>query len=364
MKFLGAVLLVLLGFLGASQIDDDLNDDAQHFLFETTQKSDNPAFYYLLGFASASNQDPLKVGHLTLETINNSDNTEGNHDAIEVMMPLPDPNVVCDLSLESCLQGLSRNKYAINDALEQHTLLIRRFNHLIGYQQFQTLTIAGEHEPTPPYQHVSAGNRLLLLSALMQVLQGNVELGVAQVEDNIESVRYQLSLADTLAGKMLYARMLNENISVLKHIAKINRKYFSQKLALLSRNERCLKKPLSHEFAYYTNTINDDLTEPLELDDDTELPKWIIRMLYKPNMTVNSLYPVFQAYADASTLSQSSYRAHFEVPTVKETSMRNLLGAEFVEMTVPVHYGEYIEDFYKLNASIAAFNSLAGFAAK
>lgn len=88
-------------------------------------------------------------------------------------------------------------------------------------------------------------------------------------------------------------------------------------------------------------------------------PGWIVRTVFKPNMSINEAYLFYKKILTRSQLDQTEFAAmafeKHEQPLVRPSYIRNPVGAILNDIASP-NFDQYISQLFDLNSKIAIFN--------
>jgi len=84
-------------------------------------------------------------------------------------------------------------------------------------------------------------------------------------------------------------------------------------------------------------------------------PAWLVRAVYKPNMSLNAISPVYQRFESLARLSLPDFAKAVGVPlTISHSKLRNMYGAS-LSRYIP-NYDEYVGRLMDFNAKLMLFN--------
>ncbi|MGF1836791.1 hypothetical protein [Photobacterium sanguinicancri] len=346
--FLVLGLLVTLAI--SFQIDDEIDPAVLSFLEVSQSPKDNDAFYYLLGIFSAEGSSPELVGRkIYKKIIKNSESYYYENDILFTNgLPLPNENDTCDLTIAQCIASIHKNKQNYTDNIEEHAVLISRYSRFMAYKEYKTLTQPSVYEPVPPYEFLVQANRLLLISAII----GGSIIDVDNILTNISSVRKRLIDADTIIGKMIYLKMLEENIDVLAFLQEHLKILSSLNVVNLSDEERSLYGQISREFRLVHDSFKSLANSKDILSPHVEVPLWVSRIIYKPNMTINSQLLIYKKLAERSELNVNEFTNEDYTILQSKSWLRNPIGTILVDIAMP-NYGEYSKRIFSVDEQIS-----------
>ncbi|MGF1692484.1 hypothetical protein [Photobacterium kagoshimensis] len=354
MKFF--VVLGLLFTLAVSlQIDDKIEPAVFSFLEISESAKDNEAYFYLMGIFSDEGTPPELLGRgIYAKFIENNESYHYENDILFTNgLPLPDVGNICDLTKDQCIGSIVDNKKKLTDNIDEHAILISRYSHFMAYQEYKTVTQPSAYEPVPPYKYLVQANRLVLINA---VLDGSI-VGVDNVLTNISVVRRRLIDADTIIGKMIYLKILEENIDVLAFLKERLKISKPLNVVNLSKKERSLYSQISREFRLVYDDFKSLVNRKDIFSSHVETPLWVSRMIYKPNMTINSQFLIYKILAERSRLNVSEFTNEEYNVLQSKSWLRNPVGTILVDIAVP-NYGEYSKRIFHVDGKISELKAL------
>lgn len=359
---------IILGFalfmtilIAVLQIDDDLNPDAGKLLEQATAAAPNDTYIYLIGLDAPAGQDPLQAGKIFFATLQAREQASDINPAEPVrtqQLPLPEGELFCGYRQEDCFEKILRDDSELDDAIAPHTVLLQRYEHFLGMTGFRTLTQPTPEEVYPSYQYIAKANRLVMLRAIRDMRNGNGEQAAANLLNHIAAIRSHLQQADNLIGKMIYAAVLSETIDVLSYVARDTEHAALPSINSITTDERDLHLAMAREFAVGAAVYRRLDHNPEGWNSDSTIPAWIFGMLFKANMSINAMYPMFRDAAALSVAEPQAFvqqiqrRKPFEP---KAAYIRNYVGTVLNNIAQP-SMETYIGRLLDLDVKIALFN--------
>ena len=370
----GVVAVLLL------QIDDELNPEVASFLEQAKPAESSDAYLYLLGIIAAEDEDPLVVGQQLLASMQQaeqqydfSDGTFGFEAYPEdKKLALPDGALFCVNQQESCWQTVFDNKTARDQALKAHAVLLQRYQYFLGLNDYHSLVKPTAVEGFPSYEYLMKANRLVILNEINTIQTVGSSHAIKTMTDHIALLRNHLKNTDQLIGKLIYSAIIAENLDVLSLIIHQGQTASPPQLSLLSVDERDFATVMPREFAmgydlytsldkhpqfFSASTLAGDKSEG-------KSPAWLVRLVYKPNMTINEHYSVYKAVVLRSQLAQKQFAVTVTTELKNEQkspykiSIRNYAGRVLNNLARP-SFDRVIARVLDLNAKIAIFNKTA-----
>ncbi len=353
-----SVIVVALALL--LQIDDDLNQDSKAMLDRVDWQTPNESYPYLMGMNTELGQDPRVIGDDIVAELRvleaNYSNLVSADDALSLRdretLTLSELPHFCSLnSDESCLFNLF-SQIELGSFSPEMIELRKRYWHFLAMDDFRTLSRPHIYEPFGPYSALIKANRLVSLEAIDLARSGRANEAASKLYSLIELQRYFLSKVDSLLARMIAYVLINETIDMLSIILK-EYDLDGRKISVLSPNELSLRTVVSREFAYVGTAFDIVQHDP----SYKNWPHWILRILMKPNMTMNT---ASGHYLRAIRLSEQEI-PNFEPPACspKSSWFRNSIGS-LMNQTGIIGFDDYISRGFNLNVKIALFNGTLG----
>ena len=363
------ILLLLAMLVFASQLDDKLDPEVIRLVNKANTAAESDAYLYLLGITANESEDPAEVGRRLFEQYQIHEN-DSTHEIIEYpeskKLPLPNGELFCMSSKEGCLERLFAATYdELKAPLSKHAVLLARRGTLHSLGDFATLAKPDIAERIPEHNYMARAEMLVSLSAIYAYKQGDTEGAVKTLLSQLSELRSSLEQQDTLIGRMIYIALLSHTLDLLTIIAS-KAQVEIVKIPGLNESEKSLSVAFAREFAmaYYLYTALDRHPEIFETGGD--LPSWIARAFYKPNMTINAAVQPFMRFIHLDSLSPSAFAAEVEASHENTESLsakiRNPTGTILHRIAMP-NFGTYSAKVIDLDTKIMLLNHLTeGFA--
>lgn len=343
------------------QIDDDLSIDAVDLVNRLNVDGESRAYLYLTGIFANENDNPEDVGRKILEEQRKLD-ADASYKVVEYevskKIPLPEGGLFCQARNEECISTLFSSKIDMEKIFQENRVLILRSKNFFEFSEYKTLTKPSFNEIFPPYQYIASAEKIKLLEAISIYQHGNPKEAIESLQAQLQKLRKSLELQDNLIGKMVFLAMLADVIDVSSVILS-NEGIKVEHVHGLSPAEKSFHMVAAREFgtSYYTFKNLDRHPEIFEIGG--KFPGWVARILFKPNMTINAVTPIYRRFERLVQYSPSEFSAEIEqgnfslTPTSK---MRNYIGATLV--AVAPNFDEYVARFHDFEAKIALFNHM------
>lgn len=357
--FLPALLVAALLLL--AQLDDELSPEAEAFISRIDTSGGSEAYLYLLGIYANEDDSPEKVGRQLLAEYRQQE----RNDAYEIIdydeskkLALPTKAFTCGAWEEDCLRNLLESELNTDDLRMKHEILLSRSDRFHDFSEYKTLTMPSVKERIPPYQYLAAAERIKMLSALTLHKQGQSADAILALEDQLQSLRHSLALQDNLIGKLVFVMQISTALDFLSVISS-QAQLSVTRINGLSGDEKGLAMAAAREFQMSYAALKEADRHPEFFQIGGNVPGWIVRMLYKPNMTLNAIAPQYTRFERLSFAPASQFAQEvesFDEIGTSALSIRNYAGAKLVHMYDI--FDEYNARFLDLDAKIVLFNHL------
>ncbi|MEK1905012.1 MAG: hypothetical protein AAAB13_04470 [Pseudomonas sp.] len=338
--------------------DEPLDPQAQAWLDEVAApKAESLAYYQLQGLDAPAGSDPQVVGRERLLALASADRTPPPALA-STSLPLPERDELCSLNEKDCLQRLQRGEIK-TALLTQHAELLRRYRQLLQLQDYRSFGQVDWPDVTRPLSALQRGNLLLGLQAFTLAHTGQGGEALELLQQDLRQLRGWLAAADSLVLKMLLTQMLADDLQTISGLHQIGLLPQPEAQPLLSAQERSMRLPVLREFSLISIGL-------LKLTDEPAVSgklggKLAMRVLYRPQMSVNSQMPVFRQLVTESELNAATFRQALEQPMAARVARRwrNPVGTVLGDVAVP-DYRKYVARLHDLDARLRLFNLLRG----
>ena len=349
--------LVLLG-----QIDEEPSVEVLDLLDRLERESgvESEAYLYLMGLSAAEGVDPQEAGrqHLMTRERAAEDDVAASLIAERSLdaLPRPDGELFCSVREKCCLQRLVNADIDIARLLEKHAVLLDRANRFYQYTEYTTLVKPTLEERYPPYQLLSAAERLKSLQALAVYRQGDVDQAGGLLRQQLAALRRAMVYQDSLVGKLVFLMKISEVLDIYSVIL-ASEGHEAEVILPLTDSEKDFSIVVAREFGLSHGILSNLDRHPEIFELKGSLPGWMVRLLYKPNMTLNAIAPLYHRLEMLTSMSAAEFsrvvnsKARASIAT---SWIRNAVGSVLArEMT---SYDEYAARFHDVDAKIALFN--------
>jgi len=372
------VVLILVLFVAVLllQIDDELSPDAALMLDSIEWQEANDAYLYLLGMGAGLGEAPLVEGSLVLEQIRKREvNYDSSlpYDEWEVyderpVLKLPDYDSFCSYREPDCIASL----FVESDIDLAQPLMVefrKRYQTFLKLPGFTTMSRPHVFESFANFSLLIKTNRLMSLDAIEKASQCCPEEAMNELYELIELQKKHVAETDTLIGRMVAYVLLNETIDVLSLVIE-KFDLSGRPISLLSNRELDLRRVINREFAFAFSSFD----SPNFYQENRYTPEWAIKVVFKKNISVNTLLPDYKEAKRLSLLSQENFAREFAEggrANVGRTQVgranvgvmswvRNLVGSYLYVSVGQPSLSSYIGRGFDLNSKITLFNGLLG----
>ncbi len=360
-KLLIILLLAFVVILMMAQIDDDLSMESADLIGRVNTESTSESYLYLNGIFASDGEEPVTVGRKLLEEYRKLDNND-SYGVIqypsENKIPLPTGDEFCKAWEEGCLEYLFSIQPDIDRLLSEHSLLLARSKRFFEFVEYKTLSKPTFHELYSPYRYIAAAERIKILEAISVYSKGDAKGAIESLSLQFSKLRRSMGLQDNLIGKLVLLMKLSEVIDVMSVIL-TNSEGEAELIPDLTQSEKSFHMIAGREFgvSYYTFKNLDKHPEFFEMGGD--FPGWLTRIVYKPNMTINSVAPIFYKLEQLAQLSSADFAKRIEASnsdTLSTSTLRNYVGSTLIAFSP--EYTEYVARFHDFDAKLALFNQV------
>jgi hypothetical protein len=350
------------------QVDDDLSSEVTEYvsLIENRVSNGSEAYLYLNGIAAPEEKQILSQGSQLLASYKNSSenifsslrNKDKANKANKVeKLALPDNKnkMYCHIPNEGCLEQIIDSSSNWESEVQKFSSIIKRYEKFIKYTEFTTLTRADHSSPYPASNYLTVGNKLKIFSALALAESGKAEEAIDMLLHDNKYLRKHLALADSSMQKLIFTLMFSNNLDIIVYINSAYKVEKPTKIAHLSDSEMSIKYPIVREFIKEYNTYLDADRNP---DGWRGLPGWMVRVIFKPNMTINERVLSYNDIISLANLSAEEFtkRVINSEPIQKsEPNYRNYAGSVLIDEPI-TYLSREIARLHDLNVKISLAN--------
>ena len=367
----GVLTCFTLIIIGLLQIDDKQVPELTQLMEQLKSPNDSKAYLYLMGMDAPNGVDPLSAGAIALQQNNIKRKNDGNRTLIaepqttKNVLAMPDNDLLCSYSEDSCLSYIFNNLNLIEDLINKHKILIDRYRIYANYHDFHTLSEPYIAEKTPPYFALSKAVQLTNLSLFLKASKGDVDEAINLIYQLQSQLRQQLSQQDVLIGKLIYLKLISDNLDLLSVISNQYNYKLPNKIKLLSLQERSLRSSFVREIHIMSHLYEEldgapDIFSTVGEEVLSHVPSWVTHMLFKKNMTFNESYKVYVYYTLLSETSIEIIEKEITdkalMPLVIDHWIRNPIGTILNQIGQPDYLG-YIASFGDIDNKIKLFNT-------
>ena len=181
---------------------------------------------------------------------------------------------------------------------------------------------------------------------------------IRMLAEDVSRLSRQLVMADNLIHKMFFTIMISNNLSFMAYISSTTDSFEKMNIPLLTSSELDMELPLIREFGLAFYSFMEIDRHPEFFKTGGSMPSWIVRAVYKPNMTINGMISTYEESIYASSLSPDEFAEHkirSDEDVKEEIHWRNYVGSALVGIAHP-DFQKYIARLYDLNCKISLVN--------
>jgi len=352
--------IVVLIFL--AQTDDELSDEATNLISRVETGETSESYLFLSGIFAAADESPIEAGKSILLESRKLEADE-SYDVVKYAdskkIELPQGELFCRVWDDGCLALLFASEKEAANLLSEYNVLVSRTNRFLEFTEYQTLSKPIASEQLPNYQYIAAAERIKLLSAIETYKRGEQEKAIELLLEQFLKLRKSFELQDNLVGKLVFLSKLSDIIDVTSIILS-ETGIKNTTIPRLYKNEKNLARAAAREFAMSYDTFKHLDKQPDFFEAGANYPSWLIRLFFKPNMTINTVVPVFSRLEKLALLSPREF-----VDKVKEegelkhstSKFRNYVGSILVDVATP-NFDKYAASILNLDVKLALFNHI------
>ncbi|MBA1275695.1 hypothetical protein [Stutzerimonas azotifigens] len=339
--------------------DDPLDEQAVAWMEAVNQQGGSSEGYlYLLGLDAA--QEPLAAGRARQAEYRRWLDSRSVVDSSfrpAVVEPLPRSLVEqsCGGEWLYCLEQVLAGKRDVDALLEDGAQVLERYRRVIGFEHLLSRSALTASSPLPSYSALIAGNRLLALQAYRLILEGHADQARALLEADFARWRLHLAEADTLIQKLVISHLMAADVGTLSVLRQRNLIAAPVELEPLSVAERSLQIAMRSEFVMVANGYAAMRDDPQIIREQGRL---FMRVLFKPNMSINATLPSYRSVADASQQDAATFVEWLRQPQpAVSRDWRNPVGNVLLDVS-SVDMNRYLGRLHDLDARIHLYNRL------
>lgn len=344
------------------QVDDSLKSTPRNWIESQNliHKELSDAFVYLNGVMAPEDKDVYEYGKFKLSLTDNNRHIEAEASEKELKLPSDREEIFCPLSEANCLDSILFNQHLWETVVQNNSMLLNRYNEFLVFKEFRTSSKPSLDENIPSYRYITTGNRVFLIKCLLLARRGDPTQALIELSQDLVSLRKQLSLADSTIHKLVFAELISHDLDIISHIATSYNATLTDKITLLPPSERSLELPVIREYTMIYNSFLEMDRHPEIFEEGGDMPGWLVRIFYKPNMTMNTEYEYYHSILKLSLLSSKEFakKKHLQKnKTPWNYQFRNAVGGALsILHPSPLH--ALLASLFDLNCKIAITNYL------
>ena len=327
----GVFAALLVAVIAVTLWDEPLDPRVQDWLTNdqpTVLAGDN-GYFALMGLFAAISDDPHAVGRnrvrsYELALSSTSDASELDYKDYPISSRLRTGNefdFLCQVEKSSCIARFLEHADSIVALSEKHHVLFERYQSLFDFPDFRSTATLGLREPLIPLGLLASLNRLQLAWLTVEFHGGSRLKVIDQLGRDMRFLRRLIRSTDQFVVKVLAVEMLARDLHTLSQLLD-SKLYLHQHLPALddvlvdlSAGERAVDICIRREFEAMANLmLTMDSIRPF--DTDTELPRWMMKTLYKPNATVNRISRTYLRTRDLGELPPADLARTLQQPNL------------------------------------------------
>lgn len=347
---LGVICAVLISGLWLLT-DEPLNPKANAALnIDIRPITNDNGFIYLLGLDAPKEEDPYTLGKNRLTQYRQwmQNPTIVTAPTIKGVQSFRAP-----LWFDGSDEQLIARAKDLPFVIASNPILYSRYHAFLQLKEFDTLINFDAQTTDELSEGLIIGNRFLRADVLSQALNGSALNASALIIEDINAWRAQLKLADSFSQKLLAARILAKDFSLITILAQKNA-WPPDALTLLitaltpfSLQEVSIERLLlSSEFSKIGYALLDAKKNPAIIDASKD-SFWPLSLSYKPNMSVNFLYAQYTTIASENNLpprqlfSMAQTQQSREIDIPLSAWIKNPKGVAMVQNLLSINFMSY-----------------------
>ncbi|OOZ39024.1 hypothetical protein BOW53_13340 [Solemya pervernicosa gill symbiont] len=226
---------------------------------------------------------------------------------------------------------------------------------------YATLTLQYHDLAVPNYRYLFVGSRLKLLRAMQTIDEVGVDRVLDDLLVDIEQLTRQVETSDDYIHQMVMCRLVAVNLDLIATLINKYSVVSNARLTQLDFGEMGMSRPLISKLPMIHEATKLLDGNPELFDYDGYIPGWMIRLIYKPNMTTNMVTEQYwPKYIQLSKLSASEFASKHAAYTTfhMNGSIRNVFGTMFLLMVGTDEYQKIMGRVHDLNSKLLLINYL------
>jgi len=362
-KVVSFVVLAFVFLFFSMQHDDEISTEAENLLVRFTDDRISDAYLYLLGIYVEEGDDPINLGKQILEASSSPEQSGGLFDYPESKkLSLPEGDGFCMFDDDDCIGYLFSGSVKVSTLIGHYKELLERSDRFFQYDEYRTMAQPTADEIYPEYKYLYRAQRIRLIEAIYSYNCGDVTGAVESLINQFSVVRRANERQDNLIGKMVLLLIQSDILDVLS-VMLSETDVQIEAISRLSASEKDFGRVSAREFGilYYGLKSLDKHPNLFEIDGHfSNAPGWLVRALFKPNMTINALAPGYLIAEKLAVLSPAEFAQEVEnieryIPST--SIIRNPIGNILLGIEGPA-YEEYVARLHDLDVKIELFNQL------
>jgi len=326
------VLVVVVAFILINLKDEKLSNEAQALLRESEVKVEDAqnGFYILKQIAAPADSELLQTGIASVRA-ERAAFEQGGRAYMNYNLALKPGKALdfkwehkqCQKTRDNCVKDDLQYRKELTAQIEQNQSLLQRYALMRGMSDYQERIVPTVATSLPAYAHLLAAMDMLTTQAVFDIADGNLEAGLAALEDNDKQIRLMLLKSDLLISKMAMQAALRKQARTISELALLYPALpgqYAQRLHALVRPLNAAEKNMADSYRSEARmqmtmiqTLQSDLRAEIEAGTkaDTQAENevaghviWPLNRLqkyaYQQNATLNLLASYWQVVIEAS----------------------------------------------------------------
>jgi hypothetical protein len=259
---------------------------------------------FLNGIMAAADADVIQFGRERLKLLIE----QQDPDILKTLViPQEEDPLYCRFSKTDCFDYVVNNDYVWAVELKQHEVLLTRYRKFLSFRDFKSTAGSSLLIDYKVIESLRYANRLALLESLTLAAEQSPSAAIKLLIDDTNNVYHQFPLLDDIVLKLVLGNLLANNLDIIAHISDKYHYHANIDLPYLTVDGRSLKKMAIREFGWGVELYRSLDGNPELFHKGGEVPRWIVNILYKPNMTINHSIPATEDMIAMSELTAEEF---------------------------------------------------------
>ena len=363
--------LVAIGAIAYMTTDEQLSPLASEFIDSKTSDSSevSRAYRILLGMHAAKEDNAFDVGSRSIADFLQASANAGVLDKIgypeypdqkKIFVPSSDENdLYCAIRASGCLDQIGLDRSGRDKELERLSTLVERYSEYLSANDYRTEIGSFVNEPWPDFRYLFVASRMNIFSAFNTAENGNVDAAIATLLEESRLLRATLMASDTVIHKVMTLALLRDNLGAVAYIHSLHDAHQMEPIPFLTRSERSFYGPLQREFTLIRKIAEEADGNPELLSYEFETPAWLGRLIFRPNMLINTVAERIDRQIILSQVKQAAFSAAVDELNISDDRMYSIVPSVNDAMVVMsgVDYTNYVARAFDINVKIELVNA-------